>query len=96
MYIQVYINKKKNLIPDYEISEKIGKGASGDVFKAYKKVLEFQPKEKFAIKISKLHDLNSLQQLKIEVGLMKISNHENIVACFEAYIYEKSIFFKTN
>jgi len=77
------------LLSDYEINEKIGKGAYGDVFKARKKILQLQPKEKFAIKISKLHDLKSLEKLKIEVGLMNICNHENIVACFEAYIFEK-------
>lgn len=39
--------------------------------------------------MSKLHSNHSLENLKIEVGLMKISNHPNIVSCSEAYIYEK-------
>ena len=43
--------------------------------------------------MAKLDDLNSLQNLKIEVGLMKISNHENIVSCYEAFIYQKLKFF---
>ena len=77
----------------YDISDQIGKGASGDVYKARKKDPIKNKNQKFAIKMAKLHDINSLQHLKIEVGLMKISNHENIVSCEEAYIYQKYNFF---
>jgi serine/threonine protein kinase len=80
---------------DYEINKQIGKGASGDVFKA-KKINNNNreiKKEKFAIKTAKFYDQSSIQQLKIEVGLMKISNHSNIVSCSEAYIFQKQIIF---
>ena len=74
---------------DYTFKKKIGKGASGDVFKAIKIDNNSDKKEKFAVKTAKFYDRSSIQQLKIEVGLMKISNHPNIVSCLEAFIFLK-------
>ena len=73
----------------YEMEKKIGKGASGIIYKANKIQENVLKKEKYAVKIAKLYINNSLDQFMIEVGLMKMCENANIVKCYETFVFIK-------
>ena len=77
------------LLIDYVFLNKIGRGASGHVYKVRLK----GNAQKNAMKVAKLCMNNTLELLKIEVGIMKMCSNPNIVSCYDCFLYAKLLFF---
>lgn len=74
--------KKKDPTKLYSFKQKLGSGASGDVYGAVKRGTN----DVFAIKVVNLEDWD-LKDLKNEITLMSICSHENIVKYIDTYDY---------
>ena len=78
-------------VPDYIVGDKIGSGACGDVYKAYKKG-NINKTETVAIKAVHRSLSSSVESLITEIKLLKKLNHPHIVhlrdfLCDENYVY---------
>ena len=69
----------------YTFIQRIGKGATGYVYKAQHNTTgalvalkQIEPKKNF-----------TKEKIINEIGMMILSNHQNIVQCYEAYEYNK-------
>ena len=60
--------------------------------KVYKAVKKSNPDLTVAIRVMKLSEKNTLEKIKIEIALMELSNHDNIVKYHETFKYRESLF----
>jgi hypothetical protein len=52
------------------------------------KAFDREAKDKiFAVRVMKLGDETAIYKIKIEIALMKMSLHKNIVGYFESYVF---------
>jgi serine/threonine protein kinase len=66
---------------------RIGKGASGHVYQ----VRSRNTQQKYAMKVAELSLNNTLELLKIEVGIMRMCVHPNIVSCYDSFYHLKYV-----
>jgi serine/threonine protein kinase len=76
---------KKDPYKVYTLIEKIGKGATGNVYKAQ----NCQSGEIVALKQIELSRQFSKEKILNEIGMMMISSHPNILECFCAFEYQQ-------
>ena len=70
--------------------DKLGKGSTCLVYKAELRNRTTSDKVfEFAIKVIKLKDPSIIDKIKIEIAMMKMCTHENIVKYIETYKYMK-------
>lgn len=69
----------------YTITASIGSGAAGEVYK----VSSLKTNKFFALKTIALTEVFEKTRVLNEIGLMKLTSHENIVKCFEAYEHDE-------
>ncbi|KAL4452909.1 hypothetical protein ABPG74_002474 [Tetrahymena malaccensis] len=73
----------------YNFGDKLGKGAMCQVFKATKRKTK---NEEFAVRVMKLGDEGSMNKIKIEMAIMKICQHKNIVRYYETFKFMSCLF----
>lgn len=66
-----------------------GKGAMCKVFKATKRKSK---NEEFAIRVMKMGDENSMNRIRIEMALMIMCSHDNIVKYYETFKFMNCLF----
>lgn len=76
---------------DFDIVQKLGKGAFGNVFKAQAK----STKKVYAIKEiekKKIRDGNMLSQVKLETRLMYAINHKNVIGLYNHFETDLAVY----
>lgn len=82
------ILKFHNPLMKWKLLERIGEGAYGEIYK----VRNYHNNQIAAMKIIKVIDKIDLDDLIIEIEILKKCNHINIIKLYEAYIYEEKIY----
>lgn len=59
------------------------------VYKAHDKATG---KNTYAVRVMKLNEKNSLEKIKIEIALMEVIKHKNVVRYYETYIFMDCLF----
>ena len=82
--------ENKSLFDKYEVKQKIGKGKFGLV----KLGINKESKEKVAIKImtKKNMDKSDLELAKVEIDILKIAQHPNIIKLYDVFENEQHIY----
>jgi serine/threonine protein kinase len=60
--------------------------------KVYKAVDKKDKSKEYAVRVMKLNEKNSLAKIKIEIALMKLTTHKNVVMYYETYLYMDCLF----
>eukprot|EP00744_Colponema_vietnamica_P014309 GILI01020032.1.p1 GENE.GILI01020032.1~~GILI01020032.1.p1 ORF type:complete len:517 (+),score=109.31 GILI01020032.1:115-1665(+) len=74
-------------IAQYDVIKKVGEGASGSVYICKDRATGQQ----FALKSVKVRKESELQDIRNEIALMKLSEHPNVVRCFETYAFSNAL-----
>ena len=70
--------------------DKLGKGSTCLVYKAeLRNRTQADAIYEYAIKVIKLKDPSIIEKIKIEIAMMKLCTHQNIVKYVETYKYMK-------
>lgn len=81
---EAFTFKKSDPKKYYNLGEILGQGAAGTVYRAVSK----KTKEVVAIKMAKVTDMEEFEELKNEVAVQTLSQHENVVQFIETF-YDK-------
>lgn len=60
--------------------------------KVFKVVKRKTKKEEYAVRVMKVGDDESMNKIKIEMAIMKICQHKNIVSYYETFKYMNCLF----
>jgi hypothetical protein len=60
--------------------------------KVYKAVEKKNDSKFYAVRVMKLSEKNTLDKIKIEIALMEITKHTNVVGYYETYLYMDCLF----
>ena len=60
--------------------------------KVYKAIEKKDETKQYAVRVMKLSEKNTLEKIKIEIALMEITKHENVVGYYETYLYMECLF----
>jgi calcium-dependent protein kinase len=81
--------KRKNLLEEYDIKERVGGGAFGTVYRC----IHLATKAERTVKvIKKINLLNNRMKVRMEIDIIRKLDHPNVIKMYEAFEYDQTLY----